>query len=116
MKDIIFLPVIFTTFAQVTLPETAEAWEKLTLTGLSIAVTIYLWRYFTKREADTTAVRLEEKARLDKVDTIERNRLLEVQNELQAQIVALLREQANAVTRTIVENTDEHPVINKPKE
>lgn len=71
-------------------------WERLGIAGASTGIMIYLWRYFIGREAIRAAD-----------DAADRNRLLEKQNELQTQVVELLKEQivqANSTAQALVES------------
>ena len=125
MKDFLALPVVFTTLAQLPIAPNAATWERLGIAGLSLFVTVFIWRYFTAREAKAMAEALEEKRKHEEADAIERNRLLQIQNELQAQVVNLLKQartDSDAVARqllehpvhAIIENPTSNPVNTKP--
>ena len=110
MKDLaICAPAFVSIMAQ-----TGEqaTWERLGIGGLSIAVTVFIWRHFVGREETAQKARDERDARDEaarqaqsKLDAAERNRLLEVQNTLQNQVVELLKSQfaqADQTAQTLV--------------
>jgi hypothetical protein len=121
MRDLIPAPFIVSLVAQI---PPVSIWEQLTISGIGITATIFLWRHFTAKEAeakkDSDAKFLER----EKEDKAERNRLLEIQNTLQSEVIELLKQQRldaclvaerlEHPTRTIVVNDDYHPVPNKP--
>lgn len=96
MKDLILtIPIVL---AQ--LP--AESWERLGFLGTSLMVTVVLWKYFTDRDAQTSAR-----------DAAERNRLMEENNGLQKQIVALLHDQLKQQSHITIDNQPNNPVQTK---
>ncbi len=99
MKDLIFFPSFVTALAQV---DSAQAsWERLGIASLSIAATAFIWKYFTDKESEAKEEAKEREAKesterkaREIADTAERNRLLGVANDLQKEVIDLLKHQS----------------------
>jgi len=83
MKDLIHAPIIIALLAQI--PSEQSAWERLGISGLCLAVTAYLWNYFTKAQVTK-----------DAANAAERDRLLAEGNEKTQQVIDLLTKQLDA--------------------
>jgi len=83
MKELIHAPVIIALLAQI--PSEQSTWERLGISGLCLAVTAYIWNYFTKQQ--------DEK---EKANVAERDRLLAEGNEKTQQVIDLLTKQVEA--------------------
>ena len=79
-KDLIMLPTFAPIVAQ-TIPLGNE-WERLGTTGLAIAATVFIWRYFN--------IKQDEKER---ASISERDRLLKIANDKNQEIIELLKQQ-----------------------
>lgn len=80
MKDIFIAPLVIPMLAQVA-PVQSE-WERFGITGISLAATVFIWRYFTEKQNEK-----------EKTSTEERDRLLKEGNDKNQQIIELLKEQ-----------------------
>ena len=117
MKDFLALPVAVNCIAQIPLEPTAASWERLGIAGLSIFVTVFIWRYFTARETRAVKEALEEKRRHEEAANIERDRLLVLLNQSNQEVVELLKQaaiNADNVARRLFESKV-HAVIDNPK-
>ena len=83
-----------------------DGWERMGIVGLSLAATAFIFGYFSKRDADIQ-IKLEKDrselaeryAAISARDSEERKRLMEENNQLQQQIVDLLKQQIRGLDR-----------------
>lgn len=121
MRDLLLIP-FFAPFIAQAAPVASE-WERLGITGLSIAATIFVWKYFNSKQDAKDQLAAKERDAKDLASATERDRLLKEANDKNQQIIDLLKQQvedsrkmATGETRmhTILENTMRHPVPVKP--
>lgn len=99
MRDLAILtPALVSILAQTA---DSASWERMGYSGIGLGLTAFMWKYFNAREEKAASQReekekeaAEERKRREDLDKEERNRLLEANNELTAQVVSLLKEQA----------------------
>ena len=77
MKDILLIAPIIAQTAPI-----GNEWERLGITGLSIIVTVFIWRYFNARQDESA-----------KASQAERDKLLQDANNKTQQIIDLLKQQ-----------------------
>ncbi len=95
LREPLLAPTVIAAVAQI--PGDPSSWERLGITGLALAATVFIWRYFVGRE-NSAQIKRDEAAKVyAEQDAKERNRLLEENNRLQALVVGLLRDQ---ITKT----------------
>lgn len=77
MKDILLIAPIVAQSAPI-----GNEWERLGITGLSIIVTVFIWRYFNARQDESA-----------KASQAERDKLMQEGNDKTQQIIDLLKQQ-----------------------
>ncbi len=121
MKDILIAPTIIPILAQVA-PVQSE-WERLGITGLSIAATVIIWRYFSDRQEAREKAEKESREKIESDNAKERDRLLREGNDRTQEVIELLKAQlANSQAsytgerkvHTILDNSARQPVPVKP--
>lgn len=98
MKDLILIPALIPLLAQAAPVQTE--WERLGITGLSIAATVFIWRYFNTKQEER-----------ERASMSERDRLLKEANDKTEQIIALLKQQIIDSRKTVSGERRVHTVL-----
>ncbi len=119
MKDLIICLPSLSLLAQ--MPQ-QDSYERLGIAGISLGVTVFIWKYFVNKESAAQAKRDEdekkaqakrdekeaeekvERQKREAADIAERNRLLEVANHLQTENVTLQKQIVEMLTAQAIES------------